>query len=261
MAHIDCSFYSTSLKKNAHVIVFIPTVSADDYLEERDVDYYKEEKRFPVLYLLHGSYGDCMDWSRFTGIERYAQEKGIAVIMPSGENSSYVNMESGEAYLTYITRELPEFMCKMFPLSKERKDTYIAGLSMGGYGTYRCALERPGYYGYAASLSGALDRNVLESADMPHMKKMPRSYVNAVALEHDSDNQLEKLLEKRLSEKAELPKLYMACGTEDPITPSSEAFYKKAKELGVEITYEEYPGVHDWNFWDSHIKDVLRWLP
>ncbi len=93
------------------------------------------------------------------------------------------------------------------------------------------------------------------------MKKMPRSYVNAVALEHDSDNQLEKLLEKRLSEKAELPKLYMACGTEDPITPSSEAFYKKAKELGVEITYEEYPGVHDWNFWDSHIKDVLRWLP
>ncbi len=110
MAHIDCSFFSTSLKKNAHVIVFIPTVSADDYLEERAVDYYKEEKRFPVLYLLHGSYGDCMDWSRFTGIERYAQEKGIAVIMPSGENSSYVNMESGEAYLTYITRELPEFL-------------------------------------------------------------------------------------------------------------------------------------------------------
>lgn len=260
MAHIDCSFYSNSLKKNAHVIVFVPTVSADDYLEERKVDYYSAEKKFPVLYLLHGSYGDCMDWPRLTGIERYAQEKGIAVVMPSAENSSYVNMEAGEAYLTYISEELPEFMCKMFPFSRKREDTYIAGLSMGGYGTYRCALEHPEKYGCAASLSGGLDQEVMKSVKLPHKGKMSASYVKAVNLESDSDNQLGNLLEKRISEKADLPKLYMVSGTEDPITPSGDAFYEKAKELGVEITYEKHPGIHDWNFWDTYIKDVLEWI-
>ncbi len=258
MAHIDCSFYSPSLRKNAHLIVYIPTTSADDYLMEVKTDYFEKDKRFPVLYLLHGSYGDCTDWHRFTGIERYAQEKEIAVVMPSAENSSYTNMEHGEAYLTYITEELPEFLNKIFPFSRKREDTFIAGLSMGGYGAFRCALEKTELYGKAASLSGALDQSKL--ADMPHGRKMPKSYVGAVGFQHDSDNNLLNLLEKRVCEKRELPKLYMTCGTEDPLFEAGESFYRKARELAVPVAYETHPGVHDWNFWDRYIKDVLCWL-
>ena len=164
MAHIDCSFYSPSLEKNIHAIVFLPSVSADDYLEGRETHYYDEETRFATLYLLHGSYGDCLDWSLRTGIERYAQDKGIAVVMPSGENSSYINMAHGEKYLDFIGKELPEFMTKMFPLSKKKEDTYIAGLSMGGYGAYRVGLEFPETFGYIASLSGALDMSELQNS-------------------------------------------------------------------------------------------------
>ena len=76
MAHIDCSFYSPSLKKNAHMIVFLPSVSADDYLEDRPVHYYEPATRFPTLYLLHGSYGDCMDWCLRTASNDTPRKKG-----------------------------------------------------------------------------------------------------------------------------------------------------------------------------------------
>lgn len=265
MAHVDCSFYSPSLQKNAHMIVFLPSVTADDYLEDREIHYNDAETRYPVLFLLHGSYGDCMDWCLRTGIERYAQDKGIAVVMPSGENSSYVNMHQGEAYLRYIGEELPNFVRTMFPISDRREDTYIAGLSMGGYGTYRVALEYPETFGYAASLSGALDMQALQNSDAPHIKKMDPSYRMAVFKDPQkisgTDNDLVTKLATLLSTGATPPELYMICGTEDFILPTNEAFYEHAVKLGVQPTYIKCPGAHTWDFWDTHIKDVLNWLP
>ena len=61
MAHFDMSFYSPSLRKNAKLTVFLPTVSADDYLNDAPVRYYDADTCYQTLYLLHGSYGDCMD--------------------------------------------------------------------------------------------------------------------------------------------------------------------------------------------------------
>lgn len=261
MAHIDCSFYSPSLQKNAHVIAFIPSVDADEYLLDKVTDYAKQDKEFPTLYLLHGSYGDCMDWSRFTGIERYAQEKQVAVIMPSAENSNYIDMEHGEKYLTYVAKELPEFMRKIFPLSAKREKTFIAGLSMGGYGAFRCALEYPETFGYSASLSGALDQCVFQNTSEPHLAKMPKNYRKAVGDVATPEHDLIGILHKRIEEKREIPALYMSCGMQDFIYPANECFYQKAKTQGIMLTYEKFSGVHDWNYWDAHIKDVLNWLP
>ncbi|MDD2958642.1 MAG: alpha/beta hydrolase family protein [Lachnospiraceae bacterium] len=265
MAHIDCNFYSDSLQKNAHVIVFIPSMSADDFLEDRQVSYYEEGKKYPVLYLLHGSYGDCMDWSLRSSIERYAQDKEIAVVMPSAENSAYINMVWGENYLTYIGKELPDFLRKIFPLSSVRDENYIAGLSMGGYGAFRVALEYPETFGYIASLSGGLDMPALQNGTEAHSKKMPLNYKEAVFDGGDkiagSRNDLPVLLKEKKSAEICLPKMYMNCGTEDFIYPANEAFYKAACQMGVEITYERFQGVHCWDYWDAHIKDVLNWLP
>lgn len=259
MAHIDCSFYSPSLRKNAHVIAFIPSVSADDYLGDRKTDYGRQGKTYPVLYLLHGSYGDCMDWSRLTGVERYAQENGVALIMPSAENSQYLDMERGESYLTYIAKELPEFMEKIFPLSHKREENYIAGLSMGGYGAFRCALEYPERFGYAASLSGVLDQSVFEKTSEPHLQKMPLNYRAAVGNPAAPEHDLVRILKERIAEGRDIPELYMCCGTEDFIIPANEKFYEAAKEENIKLIYERFPGVHDWDFWDEHIRDVLYW--
>ncbi len=263
MAHIQMSFYSQSLLKNANVILFLPTQDADDYLFGSQNAKYDAHKKYQTLTLLHGSYGDCMDWSRLSGIERYAQEHCLAVVMPSGENSSYIRMAAGENYLDYIGKELPEFLQNIFPLSRKREDNFIAGLSMGGYGCMRIGLEYPERYGAIASLSGGLDMQMLREHGGPHMEKMDRRYQAAVWAAADirgTRDDLLTLLKEDLTEKKTLPKLYMTVGTEDFIYPANEAFYAQAKDLAP-IQYEKFPGVHDWNFWDAHIQDVIRWLP
>jgi S-formylglutathione hydrolase FrmB len=266
MAHLNCSFYSPSLKKNAKITVILPTVSADDYLfHDNHPDYYCEGAKYQTLYLLHGSYGDCMDWTLLANVGRYAQEHCVAVVMPSGENSSYVDMLHGEAYLTYISEELPEFLSKIFPLSKKREDTFIAGLSMGGFGTFRAAFEHPERYAAAASLSGALDKTRIQNSQEAHSKKMPLNYRKAVFGENleacGGKDDLRVVLKKRLDENASLPKLYHTIGTEDFLKDSSEDFINYAKELGVSIEYVTHPGIHDWKFWDTYIQEVLDWLP
>ncbi|MGN0366045.1 MAG: alpha/beta hydrolase [Suilimivivens sp.] len=265
MAHIDCIFYSPSLEKNAHVIVFLPSVSTDDFRQKRKTHYYEKSTRFPVLYLLHGSTGGCMSWCLKTGIERYAQDKGIAVVMPSGENSFYLDMAYGEKYLTYIGKELPEFMRTMFPLSEKREETYIAGLSMGGYGAYRVGLEFPETFGYVASLSGSLDLCLLLGSDKARAGMESDSYMRAVFKDvtqiSGSRDDLIALLKLQMAEKIDLPQMYMNCGTQDAIFPANESFYQTAAALGAEIKYERFPGEHNWDFWDEHIKDVLNWLP
>ncbi len=266
MAHFDLSFYSPSLRKNAKLVVFLPTMSADDFLLDRPVRYFEPGAKYQTLYLLHGSYGDCMDWSLFTGLERYAQDHCLAVVMPSAENSSYENMVFGEEYLNYVTKELPCFLRRLFPLSAKREDNFIAGLSMGGYGTFRCALECPENCIAAASLSGALDKATTKTSNEAHSVKMPKRYRQAVFGESGqivpgSDNDLRALLKKRVEEGADLPALFHTIGEDDFLREGGEAYIAYAKELGVEIKYTLHPGVHDWNFWDSYIKEVLDWLP
>ncbi len=265
MAFLNVSFFSSALKKNAELAVILPSVSADDYLfNDNHPDYYAKGSKYQTLYLLHGSYGDNMDWTLLTGIYRYAQEHCVAVVMPSGENSSYINMAHGEDYLTYISEELPSLCPVLFPLSTKREDTFIAGLSMGGYGAFRAALEHPETYAAVASLSGNLGKSELKNLSA-HASKMPLNYTRAVMGEEMSlkgtDNDLRVLLQKRLAENAELPAMYHTIGDEDFLRESAEEYLAFAKEQGVEIEYHIHPGVHNWVFWDRYIQDVLDWLP
>lgn len=267
MAHLNCSFYSPSLRKNAKLTVFLPSMSADDYLFNDDhPKYFEPGTKFQTLYLLHGSYGDCLDWALFANAERYAQEHCLALIIPSAENSSYLDMYRGEDYLTYITRELPAFCGKIFPLSQKREDTFIAGLSMGGYGAFRAALERPELYAAVASLSGGLDKAEATNKTEAHFTKMPENYRKATfgesgVNEPGSENDLRVLLEKRLAEGAALPAMFHTIGEDDFLRAGGEAYIAFAKEHGVEIKYTLHPGVHNWDFWNSYLLEVMDWLP
>ena len=244
--------------------MIIPSVSADDYLFGEDVPDYYGPGRFQTLYLLHGSYGDFTDWTLLTSIYRYAQEKCLAVVMPSGENSSYVNMKHGEDYLAYVSEELPAFCRTLFPLSTKREDTFIAGLSMGGYGAYRAALQHPETYASVASLSGSLDKAGAKLSSEAHMTKMPLNYrraVNGDSLQLGKENDLREVLLRRLNEGKELPLMYHTIGEDDFLREAGENYITFAAEQGVNIEYHLHPGVHDWKFWDAHIQDVLDWLP
>src|SRR5206468_7967478 len=111
----------------------------------------------PVLYLLHGLSDDDTIWLRRTSIERYVAPLGLAVVMPQVHRSFYTDGVYGGRYWTFLSEELPELVGSLFRVSGRREDTFVAGLSMGGYGALKWALRQPQRFAAAASLSGAVD--------------------------------------------------------------------------------------------------------
>ncbi len=264
MAFIHTNFFSPTLGFNTDINVFIPTPNSDEILNHKASDYFYDGARFQLLYLLHGAYGDYTDWMRLTSIEKYAQNHKLAVVMPSASNSFYQDMYRGSAYLTYLTEELPQFVQALFPVSTKRENTFTAGLSMGGYGALKLALIKPEKYSCAASLSGALDlaglMQDLKTGDVEGPFR-PQSLFESPDRIEGSDADLFALMAELKKSGKPLPRIFQSCGTEDFIYPLNCSAKEKMKKLGVDLTYEEHPGIHDWNYWDTNIQHVLDWLP
>ena len=233
----------------------------------RDRAENAEQKPLKTLYLLHGIFGNYTDWVNGTRIQAWAEANDLAVIMPSGENRFYLDDEkSGELYGEFIGKELVEFTRKLFPLSDKREDTFIAGLSMGGYGAIRNGLKYAENFGCVIGLSAALVHDTWKDADnSAPIFTFRRNYYEAVFGEYDkvkgSDKDPKALLLKLKEEGRPVPKMYLCCGTEDGLVTANRDFRDFLNENGVDLTYVEGPGKHDWVFWDTYIKKVLDWLP
>jgi S-formylglutathione hydrolase FrmB len=218
---------------------------------------------FRVLYLLHGFSDDHTAWQRWTSIERYVEGLNMAVIMPAAGTSFYTDMAHGGKYFTFLTEELPAVVHDLFPLSKERNDTFIAGLSMGGYGAFKLALSCPEKYAAAASLSGVLDirKHVKESNDPEEVSMLEILRNNFGDLEGvpGSRHDLFALVEK-VSHATIKPRLFQYCGAEDFLYIENLRFRDFIGTLGFDYTYEESPGDHNWKYWDVEIQHFLAWL-
>ena len=143
MAHLIVDFYADALGVETRMHVLLPQ---------------RLTGRAKTLYLLHGMSDDEGTWMRRTAIDRYAEEKDLAVVMPDGGLGWYTDMRRGLPWFTFVSKELPALCRRFFPiLSSRREDTYIGGLSMGGYGALKCGLRAPETFSKVISLSGALD--------------------------------------------------------------------------------------------------------
>jgi S-formylglutathione hydrolase FrmB len=214
-----------------------------------------KQDSFPVLYLLHGLSDDHTAWQRFTSIERYASAAGLAVVMPAVGRSFYADEANGHRYWTYLSEELPELVESFFRVSRRRQDTYVAGLSMGGYGAVKLALSHPERFAAAASLSGALD--VVALAAQPERRDFfGRVFVGGAPGPGDD---LFALLAKVPS--GSLPPMHISCGAEDPLADLSRRFVSAASAAGVSVTTDFPAGTHEWGLWDDIIQDVIDWLP
>ena len=264
MAYIQCSFFSQSLKSGTTIGVILPTPDSNDIFGNGDLSYFKPGIRFKTLYLFHGAYGDYSDWMRNTSIERYAQQHRIAVVMPSVGNSFYQDMYQGEPYLTFVSEELPRFVQTLFPLSSAREDNFTAGLSMGGYGALKVALSKPEQYAAAASLSGTVDlvRLVKDNAAVAgnHPFAFDRIFQDYKHLEGTSADLFYLVSRNRAANRPET-KLFISCGTEDFVYPLHIETKKALTALHANVLFEDHPGAHNWQFWDTHIQRVLDWLP
>lgn len=271
MAIIESKFFSKELFRSVCVNVILPLPESGDAFFGSKTFYPKEGQKYPVLYLLHGFSADHSDWARFSGIERYAQERQIAVVMPGVDNSFYCNLPEGGNYYNYYTQELPAVMESLFPISAKRENKFLAGLSMGGYGAFKAALRNPDSYAAAASLSGGMSCGAGEGwncsvsssrpADVPTARFERAAFGEHGEYLNPEENDLKVLLKSAMESGKPMPKLYQACGTEDFVYACNLEYRDYALQLGAPLTYEEGPGIHNWDFWDPFIRRVVNWLP
>lgn len=217
------------------------------------------EAGFPVLWLLHGMTDDQSKWLRCTGIERYAQARGMAVVMPCGYLGWYADTEAGERYFEYVSLELPDFCRRMLPqLSRRRQDNFIAGNSMGGYGALRCALTHPESFCAAGALSGALDAAALPSLVPPLAGA--DFWRDIFGPEEAIPGSGHDLFAAARHCAAPRPRIWMWCGTEDFLYTHSLRMRDHLRQLGYELCYSESPGDHQWAYWDREIAHAMDWF-
>lgn len=263
MAFMHIDYFSPTLLESTDLDVIIPTVEPSDLAAGKTAGRIPDGSRFPVLYLLHGIYGDCSDWVRNTGIERYAQAANLAVVMPGARNSFYTDMAHGSRYYTYIAEEVPQMAEHLLPVSTERQTRYIAGLSMGGYGAFRIAFANPDRFSHAASLSGALAIEPLYQMAL-QQNAFPGNVRDVWADEsqiHHTDSDLLYSYHQQKTAGKQMPRLFQACGTEDPLYPMNAGVREALKAEDADLTWQEEHGAHEWNFWDRNIRRVIDWLP
>lgn len=247
MAHLVVDYYADALGVQTRMHVLLPQRLAAG--------------KAKTLYLLHGMSDDEGTWMRRTSIERYAEEKGLAVVMPDGGLGWYTDMYRGLAWFRFVSEELPALCRRFFPiLSDKREDTYIGGNSMGGYGALKCALRAPQTFSKVISLSGALDAaDTAINNTVPATRRYWEDVFGPAEDVSGSENDLFAAA-TALTDPALRPRIYMWCGTEDFLYAQNIRMRDHLRALGYDLTYEESPGDHQWRHWDKKIADALDWL-
>ena len=248
MAVLTIDFASKQLKMNTLLTVVLP-----DSVRMEDTPLSKRK----VLWLLHGLSEDATSWLRCSMIEQYIQEEGMVAVLPSGGRSMYCDNVLGQNYFSYIADELPEYLSKVFGLSRKKEYNYIAGSSMGGMGAMKIALTYPERYAAVGSLAGLLDLEPMIPQLTDDMKNEFSFLMEAANNIKHSPLNPPALLDPK---KDKALKIYVACGLQDDLLPLNYTFKQRADELGVDIKYVFEDGTHNWDFWNRQIKLFIEFM-
>ena len=220
---------------------------------------WKPVRKYPVLYLLHGFSSDENEYTRLSTIGRYIEDYPVVVIIPAVQRSVYVDIGDVIHYWTFLGEELPVLVQAYFPISDRRQDTFVAGISMGGYGAFKLGLSYPQRYAAAASFIGWL--NFAQAAhQVPILQNDMQLNFGSLASQEGGPNDLFHLVRQMAASEGPKTRLYACTGTEDFVYPGNLAFKQLAESLGLDFTFEEGPGEHNWEYIDPMLPRMLKWL-
>lgn len=263
MALMQVDFFSFSLMRITNFNIILPN---DVDLHPSNIGNPHYQRKIKTLYLLHGYTGTSKDWLLNSPVVDLAQKYNFAVVMPSGDNSFYLDAKgSGRAYCQFVGNELIDYTRKTFGLSDKKEDTFIGGFSMGGFGAIHTGLMFPDTFGKIMALSSALIIHNIENlkegeryevADYDYFRT---TFGDLDQLEQ-SPNNPEYLVRQLKANGQAIPPIYMACGTEDLLVVQNRAFHEFLLDQLVDVKYSEGAGIHDWTFWNKHLESSIQWM-
>lgn len=258
MDWLDIHFHSQVLGMETRMQVLLPErANAADMDEEKTAAL----PDFGGLYFLHGMGNGYTAMTRWTNIDRYANGHNLAVFMPEGALSWYTDMKYGQRYFTYITEELPGICRHFFPrLSQTRKDTYIAGVSMGGYGALRCAMNRSDLYQGVGLFAPAIENlDILRSEEEKQKPGLFSDIYGSLAECTGSESDLMAQADARKDEPGKA-RVFQCCGVRDPLYQANLGMRDALIRNGWDVTYSEGDASHDFAYWDTELTPFFEWI-
>lgn len=250
MANITAKFFSNSLNRKITFEMYIPN---DEPCESGE--------KMRTLFLLHGYTEEAHNWVP----EELAKKYNFAVVVPNGENSFWLDgLSTGHKYCTFVGDELVKFVRRTFGLAISADETYIMGLSMGGFGALHTALTYPENFGKTAAMSSALIVH-----EIAHLKSGENNGVANYDYYRECFGELEtaeerdsnpEVLAKKLNESGRLPEIFMSCGTEDFLLENNRAFHNYLKSIDAPHVYLESKGAHDMTFWSEYTEKFVQMM-
>jgi len=213
--------------------------------------YGESDRRYPVLYLLHGHGGGHRNWIDRTNLLAYTEGLPLIVVLPDAGNSWYTNSSArpAERFEDYIAKDVPAFVDLHFRTLTYREARYVGGLSMGGYGALKLGLKYPARFSLAGSFSGAL----LAAGDTSNPTLMDAFGPAASASRVENDL-------VALARGARVPEpsyFYMDVGSAESLLPSTRELARALSARPLAYEYHEIPGAHTWELWNRRLPAFL----
>ena len=220
-------------------------------------DNHNQFNKVPVVYLLHGAYGNYTDWtSKTNGLENFCDINNMIIVCPDGGyNSWYFDSPIDSTYLyeTYISNELISFIDNNYHTKKNKENRAISGLSMGGHGALYIAFRNSEVFGSAGSMSGGVDIRPFHkewnlSDRLGSIKKFPENWEKNTVI-----NYVDSLKKINLN-------LIIDCGKDDFFLEVNQKFHINLVENKIDHIYNLKEGSHNWSYWNKSVYDHLNFF-
>ena len=232
-------------------------------------DYETSQRKYPVLYLLHGSGDDQTGWVQFGEVLQITDKAvgdGLAtpmvIVMPDAQSGQkgYFNSFDGEwNYETFFFEELIPFIEKKYRIKSEKRFRAIAGLSMGGGGAFIYALRHPEMFSSACPLSGVmgeLSYDEFYKKNETTLKGLRRETVYNYYSNHNALS----IIKNQTDANLKSVKWYIDCGDDDFLFEGNSMVHVALKKRGIPHEYRVRDGSHNWTYWRSSLPKVLAFI-
>lgn len=205
-----------------------------------------------LLILLHGLTGNHAIWPMRTDLQTLCDIHNLVIALPDGQRSFWIDQAVGLKWGTWVGQELPRQLQNTLRVSRSRAETFIGGLSMGGYGAFRTAFDFPETFAGALSLSGTLD--VAERAFRSRHLDLYETGFGNLQTPRPEDDLIARMTNQNTSDTMRDTRFFACCGTDDRLLKQNRHFRDVAGNTSLDLAYAEGPGSHDFRFWND-------WLP